>query len=575
MKIFDCFRFFNEKELLELRYLLLKDKVEKFIILQGDKTHSGQNHEPLAKKYIDELGLPKDKFIIITTVLPSDSDSIINNNIDIILRNRCLKSSNNDNEKYAINCFTRERLVLDSILSIIDNFNDSDVFYISDCDEIINPEFLLYFSNMCLKYPDGLIKVPLVELNGQANFRCFTLDNKPILTDNVAYFCTKKHLTKDSPTQLRFNIESNYPIIYITENDERLEDCGWHFSWMGDSNRKKIKARSFSHYLDLINSDIKMFTSNHANNYFDTWKPYDGGPNPWGNKNTILRQYSLENLPTEILFNHNLRHFFINDMDKIPVIGVPIVNGVHWLERLLSSIDYPVKDVFIINNNGKDEIIDDLNKLSSMEYKFIDKIRVIHMPSNIGVAASWNLIIKSYLMSPYWIICNNDVSFTPGFLEEMISYRYDNEIGLTYPSSINNDYASCGIGSFECFLIKDWVIKKCGLFDENLYPAYCEDVDYILKILSNKIKSKFISKPFFHGETQSYDISGSQTTKIAGYDFEKKIYSAHLKNKKYLLSLWGDQIDTDKLSQNIPLLSDQPKPKQFDIEFNRKKNLGF
>ncbi len=40
----------------------------------------------------------------------------------------------------------------------------------------------------------------------------------------------------------------------------------------------------------------------------------------------------------------------------IPIIGVPIVNGVKWVKKLIKSIDYPVNNLFIINNNGKDEI---------------------------------------------------------------------------------------------------------------------------------------------------------------------------------------------------------------------------
>ena len=48
---------------------------------------------------------------------------------------------------------------------------------------------------------------------------------------------------------------------------------------------------------------------------------------------------------------------------KIPVIGVPIVNGTHWIHRLISSIDYPVEILFIINNNGKGEINEEFDNI--------------------------------------------------------------------------------------------------------------------------------------------------------------------------------------------------------------------
>jgi hypothetical protein len=41
---------------------------------------------------------------------------------------------------------------------------------------------------------------------------------------------------------------------------------------------------------------------------------------------------------------------------SIPVLGVLILNGVHWLKRQIESIDYPVDNYLIINNNGRGEL---------------------------------------------------------------------------------------------------------------------------------------------------------------------------------------------------------------------------
>ena len=38
------------------------------------------------------------------------------------------------------------------------------------------------------------------------------------------------------------------------------------------------------------------------------------------------------------------------------------------------------------------------------------------MSYNLDVKG-WNTIIKSFVHSPYWVITNDDVSFTPGFEE--------------------------------------------------------------------------------------------------------------------------------------------------------------
>ena len=55
---------------------------------------------------------------------------------------------------------------------------------------------------------------------------------------------------------------------------------------------------------------------------------------------------------------------------SIPVIGVPVTNSTFWINRLLASIDYPVDEVFIVNNNGRGELDEDLAKLASLKYKY-------------------------------------------------------------------------------------------------------------------------------------------------------------------------------------------------------------
>ena len=56
---------------------------------------------------------------------------------------------------------------------------------------------------------------------------------------------------------------------------------------------------------------------------------------------------------------------------KIPVIGTAIVNGVHWLQRLLDSVDYPVENFVIFNNNGKGEITEKDHKVVKAEIKIM------------------------------------------------------------------------------------------------------------------------------------------------------------------------------------------------------------
>lgn len=260
-------------------------------------------------------------------------------------------------------------------------------------------------------------------------------------------------------------------------------------------------------------------------------------------------------------------------MNKIPVIGTAIVNGPYWLYRLISSVDYPTENFVIFNNNGRGEITEELDLLAKIKHKYIEKITVCHLPANIGCGGAWNMIIKCYMNSPFWIITNHDIAFTPGFLQEMIEISNDSEIGMIHGNS--GDF---NIGGYDLFLIRDWVVQKYGLFDENLYPAYNEDADYIMRFIHQPIKKHNMTRPFYHGETTEYYTSGSQTIKEAGIDseFSKKLSWINGKNFEYMFKKWGDHWRNCYPYKNpFNEESFDIKTTTYDLSYVREKHLGF
>lgn len=256
-----------------------------------------------------------------------------------------------------------------------------------------------------------------------------------------------------------------------------------------------------------------------------------------------------------------------NIRKSIPVIGIPIVNGTFWLERLLNSIDYPVDEIFIINNSGDSSVTNALEVICKNTYDFIKKISLTNLPHNLGVPSSWNLIIKCYLNSPFWIISNHDVAFTPGFLEKMMSFVDDDSIGV--------------VGAWDCFMIKDWTIEKCGLFDENFYPAYFEDSDYDIRLIREGISHINVDHLYYHGE-DSYSTTGSQTWRCDLTLKPKLDYSREC-NQYYIAEKWGnnwlnyDWWNYQHLSYNNPF-NNETFPSSYttyDLKFVRRKNLGF
>lgn len=256
-----------------------------------------------------------------------------------------------------------------------------------------------------------------------------------------------------------------------------------------------------------------------------------------------------------------------NNIEPIPVIGTAIVNSPQWIERLISTIDYPVNEFVIFNNNGRNEITEKLNKISQTEHPFIKKIKVCHLPANLGCSSAWNLIIKNYLMQPYWVICNHDIALPPGFLKTMVSKASDAEVGM-----VHNDTGFAGLGSYEIFLIKDWVVKKYGLFDENFYPGYVEDIDYTMRAINDPIKREFLTElPILHGE-ENYKTTGSQTWR-SDLSLKDKIDNSRIINEEeYMNKKWGlkwKECQPYKTPFNIPFIN------TFDLDFCRKKYLGF
>ena len=288
--------------------------------------------------------------------------------------------------------------------------------------------------------------------------------------------------------------------------------------------------------------------------------------NEQGNKESFIA--GVNKILSDI---ENKKDITTTQQTKIPVIGVPIVNGIHWLKRLIDSVDYPVENFFIINNNGRGQLNDDLNKIQNDGHPLIENIHVCHMPSNLGVSGSWNFIIKSYLMKPYWIIVNHDIMFAPGLLQKMNDEAIESDSGMIHAKK-SDDYDS---GCYDLFLIKDWVVQKCGLFDENFYPAFCEDIDYLIRVKRENIKSTILHIDYLHGH-DTYENSGSQTWRTDLSLKDKINYSGSV-NDTYIFHKWGIEPGSILNAYEKPFNNNQLDFRHtvFDLNFLRNKHLGF
>ena len=153
-------------------------------------------------------------------------------------------------------------------------------------------------------------------------------------------------------------------------------------------------------------------------------------------------------------------------MNSIPTAVVPVLNRFDLLFQMLESIDYPIDNLLIIDNSNSLENINNVNFNSALDKT---KIQILNMPANMGVSGSWNLGIKCFPHSPYWLFMSNDNHWEAGGLAEMQSLSSPDKLVMS-----NVAWNSFSLGSE--------VVKKIGLFDENYHPAYYEDTDYMERL---------------------------------------------------------------------------------------------
>jgi GT2 family glycosyltransferase len=144
----------------------------------------------------------------------------------------------------------------------------------------------------------------------------------------------------------------------------------------------------------------------------------------------------------------------------IPCLIVPVLTRRELLTRFILSISHPVQDLVIINNES--------NLQRWEKPPLVSRIHHIDIPTNLGVAASWNLGFKAQPYHDYWMIANFDVILNRFLLEDLDSRSARDKLVL---SSANPPWCVFTLGAD--------LLDKVGLFDEGLYPAYFEDTDYM------------------------------------------------------------------------------------------------
>ncbi len=212
----------------------------------------------------------------------------------------------------------------------------------------------------------------------------------------------------------------------------------------------------------------------------------------------------------------------------IPVLSIPVLNRYDLLDMNLDSIDFPIKEIIIINNGLKKYVPrrKDLN------------IRVLDLPSNLGLSGSWNLTIKLYPHEKYWVFSSADTHWLPGSLEKFYEISDVSKIVTSTEG-------------FSAFSIGENVIRQVGLWDERFYPYRYEDDDYLQRFLLIQKQDKpwvlhylghqvEVTTPFGPAQTIENDEKLSLRSRIT--QRKNKEYYIFKKSQKFL-TMGGWDID--------------------------------
>lgn len=250
MKVYDCFTFFNELDLLEIRLEELYRYVDYFVLVEARQTHARvpkklyyEENKERYKKYYD-------KIIHIVIDMPKF------NFLDKLLIKRQLNKPNkflsNIALSYGIGRMKMDWAQRSSIKLGLKDAKDEDIIIISDLDEIPNPKVL--GKAISLAKEGRLVgfkqKTYLYYLNGRGE--------SDSLSSKMCSYKTLKEKCRGDPQKLRIPSfftrlknkikgKKGYHNNIWFADLEIVENGGWHFTFLGGAEAVKTKIENYPH----------------------------------------------------------------------------------------------------------------------------------------------------------------------------------------------------------------------------------------------------------------------------------------------------------------------------------------
>ncbi|MFI3300886.1 MAG: hypothetical protein R3Y28_05630 [Candidatus Gastranaerophilales bacterium] len=237
-KIYDCFTFYNELDLLEIRLNTLNDIVDKFILVEMNKTHAGNDKEFIFENNKQRFSKFLDKIIHIK----------IENPPELLEKYKNERNLNWFFENYQRNAIDKGLI----------NCKDDDTIMISDLDEIPNPKKVLEVKDL-----PNIKALDMIVFNFSLNNLSYAqpwvhgtkvMSYKDYLhiLDDIEY--EHNAVLKD----INSGTTASKIRLYYGNKQLHMKNAGWHFSYIGNEEHVINKCKSIVEGVAENSSDEKI-----------------------------------------------------------------------------------------------------------------------------------------------------------------------------------------------------------------------------------------------------------------------------------------------------------------------------
>jgi hypothetical protein len=213
MKIYDCFTFYNELDLLELRFAELYDHVDHFVLVEANRTFQNNLKPFYFSENQHKFAQYMDKVIHVQVDdMPTDTDA-----------------------------WGREAHQRNSIAQGLADADAEDIIIVSDLDEIIRPSTINAMRADTETVIWGL-RMPLFYF--KFNYMLTTTDST---YTTWAMACRKQLLTSAEDLRRNRFALNGFALNHNANGIRMMEHAGWQFSYLGDTEFARSKIQSFAH----------------------------------------------------------------------------------------------------------------------------------------------------------------------------------------------------------------------------------------------------------------------------------------------------------------------------------------